>query len=213
MAEEAPTPRVRDEVDRVPHSEAVRAGRPDGLGAPTPPGGVGLANGTAALTGPISRGDRRALGLFYEAWFDRCYMMARSITRRDEAFCLDVVQDAMLRVARGVRAMESDADLARWMVRVVHSCALDMLRRDRRRSARERRAATRESQSGGAGEWEVAWLARALATLDEQERAMLALRFGREATLEVVGQASGTTGDGAHGRIRRTLTRLRRLLE
>lgn len=196
---------------------------PDGLGARAPEdggresaGGVGIAEGTAALGARIARGDRAALGAFYEAWFGRCYAMARSLTGRDESFCLDVVQEAMLRVVRGVRRMDSDADLARWMVRVVHSSALDLLRRERRRAGREREAARRRVEpvaKGRADGPDAAWLAGALAALDAQERAMLVLRYGRGATLERIGQAVGTTGDGAHGRIRRALARLRGMVE
>ena len=55
---------------------------------------------TAPLTALIARGDERAFATFYELWFDRALALARSISRRDESFCLDVVQDCMLRVVR-----------------------------------------------------------------------------------------------------------------
>lgn len=167
---------------------------------------------THTLCAAIARGNRDAFALFYEAWFDRCYAMARSLTRRDEAFCLDVVQNAMLRVARSIRAMRSELGLSRWMVRTVHSSAIDMLRSEARARRRDRAAARSEVArpdelvESRAHEW----LASALASLDEQERDMLRLRFIHGATLDAVGQAVGATGDAAHGRVRRVLTRLRR---
>jgi len=54
------------------------------------------------------------------------------------------------------------------------------------------------------------WLSTALAALDKQDHALLALRFARDATLDGVGHAVGTSGDAAHGRLRRLLSRLRR---
>src|SRR5690606_3993650 len=49
-------------------------------------------------TSAIARGDTEAFAQFYEIWFDRLVHMTRSITGRDESFCLDVTQDAMLRI-------------------------------------------------------------------------------------------------------------------
>lgn len=178
----------------------------------TPPGtlpGVGVEIRHAPLCARIARGDRDAFAEFYAAWFDRALAMARGITRRDESFCLDVVQDAMLRVVRAIRPMQTDADVARWMVRTVHSSAIDMLRRESRAARRDRTAARQHRELDTPDPHTDGWLERALASLDNQERTMLALRFGRDATLDAVGQAIGTTGDAAHGRIRRLLGRLR----
>ena len=167
---------------------------------------------TAALCARVGRGDREAFGVLYEAWFERCYAMARGFTRRDESFCLDVVQETMLRVARRIPAMRGEAELARWMVRAVHSSAVDLLRREARARKRERAAAAREidqvvdvATEATAGEW----LERVLRDVDEQERAMLQLRYGRDATLEEVGRSAGVSGDAAHGRLRRLIRRLR----
>ncbi|MEZ6233012.1 MAG: sigma-70 family RNA polymerase sigma factor [Phycisphaerales bacterium] len=167
---------------------------------------------TAALCARVGRGDREAFGVLYEAWFERCYAMARGFTRRDESFCLDVVQETMLRVARRIPAMRGEAELARWMVRAVHSSAIDLLRREARARTRERAAAAREVDGIGDGASEAAageWLERALRDVDEQERAMLQLRYGRDATLEEVGRSAGVSGDAAHGRLRRLIQRLR----
>lgn len=150
--------------------------------------------------------------MLYEAWFERCYAMARGFTRRDESFCLDVVQETMLRVARRIPAMRGEAELARWMVRAVHSSAIDLLRREARARKRERAAAAPEVDGIGDGANEAAageWLERALRDVDEQERAMLQLRYGRDATLEEVGRSAGVSGDAAHGRLRRLIQRLR----
>ena len=67
--------------------------------------------------------------------------MARQATGRDESFCLDVVQDAMMRVIRSMSEMQTEEDVTRWLRAVVMNCAYDLLRKERRRRIRENAAA------------------------------------------------------------------------
>lgn len=168
-----------------------------------------------AMTSAIARGDRDALGAFYEAWFDRAYALARSITRRDEAFCLDVVQEAMLRVVRSMRGMGSQGELERWMTRVVHTAALDLLRRESRRTRRERARSEADAGQDAAGVAElaerIAWVRARLAELPGEDGALLRARLMDGKTLDGAGAAAGISGDAAHGRVRRALRRLREL--
>lgn len=170
-------------------------------------------NAAWTLTGAVARGDRAALATFYELWFDRAYAMARSITRRDESFCLDVVQEAMLRVVRSIRAMDSQADLERWMLRVIHTAALDLLRRETRRKRRERSRGGLEAAPDAASLAELAertaWVRARLAELPGDDGALLRARVVDGRTLEGCGAAAGVSGDAAHGRVRRALRRLK----
>jgi RNA polymerase sigma factor (sigma-70 family) len=178
--------------------------------------GAPVAQVLAPLSARIAAGDTRALGEFYEARFERMYALARTFTGRDESFCLDVVQETMLRVARRMKTMTTDADVDRWVGAVLRSAATDLLRREERRARRDRAApATAPSvlrvapvSSGEPG----AALHAALATLHSDDLLLLKLRFDRGATLNQTGRALGTTGDAAHGRIRRALTKLRTIL-
>ncbi len=164
--------------------------------------------------------DDEGNGAFYHAWFDRAYSLARALTRRDESYCLDVVQDAMLRAARSLPPLGSERALAAWMARVVHTTALDQLRREARRVRREERAAAgrRARETGDADpgrrleiEERIQWLAARLHEAPEVERVLLRERFGRGKTLAQVGETVGMTGSAAHGRIRRAVLRLRAL--
>jgi RNA polymerase sigma factor (sigma-70 family) len=178
---------------------------------PRPPRGDAVDH-TPHLTAAIAAGDTVAFAAFYEAWFDRCYDIATALTRRDESFCLDVVQDAMLRAIRSMQPMRHEG-LERWMVRVVHTTALDALRAERRRLAREQRRALRAEADVPPEPAELAdqidWLTARLEELDAEDRALLQSRFARDHTLEQSGHAAGLTGPAAHGRIRRILARLR----
>jgi RNA polymerase sigma-70 factor, ECF subfamily len=175
------------------------------------PGALGDAR---RLTAGIARGDRAALDEFYRAWFGWSYTMARTLTRRDEAFCLDVVQEAMLRVVRSVRPMRTRHDLERWMTRVLHTTALDLLRGESRREARERRAvagamvAAAPDAAAVLAE-QIRWVRARLAELPAAEGWLVWLRLGRGRTLDQAGEAAGISGDAAHGRVRRVTARIR----
>jgi RNA polymerase sigma factor (sigma-70 family) len=162
----------------------------------------------AKLSARIARGDREALGEFYEQWFDRMYAMARRLTGKDEAFCLDVVQEAMLRVARSMKPMATDEDVQRWMMRIVHTSALDMLRREARRAEHHNRVPNATQAREDDHDEQIEWVRAQLAALPPEERRLMWLRFELGRTLASAGAAAGMTGDAAHGRIRRVLARL-----
>jgi RNA polymerase sigma factor (sigma-70 family) len=165
------------------------------------------------LTAAIARGDEAAFATFYELWFERAYAKARGITKRDEAFCLDVVQEVMLKVARKMRALPDEESVAAWMAQALLTTALDCMRGEARRLRRER-AAARPEALPAAPAWEeaerLAWLRERLAELPATDRALLVVRFAEDGTLDEVGATLGVSGDAAHGRIWRTLARLRR---
>lgn len=183
----------------------------DSLPVPIPSHGS-AADDTAALTRAAARGDADSFSTIYERWFGRALAAAHRITGRDEAFCLDVVQDAMLCAARRIPPLPTEAALGAWLCRVVHRAALDRLRAERRRCARER-AARPPNQVAPARDTldtEIAWLRARLRELPPDDRRMLGARFAHGHTLAQVGAALGLSGDAAHGRIRRVLNRLAR---
>ena len=171
---------------------------------------------TRALTTAIARGERRAFGVLYTRWFDHAYATARRLTGRDEAFCLDVVQEAMLKAARRIPTLPNEAALSAWLCRVVHRAALDALDSERRRRDRERRA-RRETPLSTAThpqterelDERIDWLRARLQELSAEDRGLLRARFVRGRTLAQTGEEAGLTGDATHGRLRRILRRLR----
>jgi len=169
---------------------------------------------TSTLTAAIARGDVEAFGVFYESWFDRVHALARASTRRDESFCLDVAQDVMLRAVRSMRRFDDEAGLGRWLGRIVYSVAIDHLRREARRRRREEAVAAERpgavlEEDRGELEERVAWLRARLAELDGETRGLLELRFVLGRSFEEVGAALGISANAAHGRVRRSVARLR----
>ena len=89
------------------------------------------------LTAAMAAGDAAAVEAFYRRYFDWMYAHAIRITGRDESFCLDVVQESVLRVIRSVRRVRCREELAAWLRLVVQTTAYDLLRSESRRQRRE----------------------------------------------------------------------------
>ncbi len=170
----------------------------------------------------LARGDRTALAEVYEAWFDRWLASARAMSRQDEAFCLDVVQDATLRLARGMRVMSSAPELDAWMHRVIRSATIDALRRETRRLRRECEAVRRLPRGVERGQGsEIAtvgtpevheamdWINAELDRLAPAERAMVERHLACSVSLARLAQEQARTRDAVHGTIRRIVDRLR----
>jgi len=168
-----------------------------------------LDESTRQLTRAIATGDRAAFARFYEQWFDRVYAMARSLTGRDEAFCLDVTQDTFVRVIKGMKVIGTQPELAAFMKRVTVTAAYDRLRREKRRSAREARAATDEKGlTAEACHDDSARLRHELSKLDATTAWMIDARFRMGWTLERIGRVVGMKSGAVDGRVRRGVAKL-----
>jgi RNA polymerase sigma factor (sigma-70 family) len=195
----------------VPVPQAAR----DGVGATTPPAPEMNVHDT---TSALAKGDAAVFSAFYRFWFPRLLGLAKRATGRDEAFALDVVQDAFVRVIRAPKRCGSEGELSAWLRAITLSAAVDRLRREARREARE---AKRRADSTHAPDAAVtldaaeclAWLAARLEELAPDDRDLLRLRFEVRQTLgEISARGGGHTAGWAavHGRIRRAVDRLRK---
>lgn len=164
----------------------------------------------AAITRDIVRGNHAQFDVFYSRWFTLAYFVARACTRADESTCLDVVQDAMLRVIKSIPIMHTVADVDRWLAQVTRRVAIDHMRRNARAAARDAIAVPVVTVATASDE--LARLSRAFATLDPRDAEILMLRFAGGLTLEQLAQVTDGSKDAAHGRVRRALTKLRTLL-
>jgi RNA polymerase sigma factor (sigma-70 family) len=181
---------------------------------------VGDYGSADKLTAAMAAGNPAAVTAFYRRYFGRLYGWARQAARRDEAFCLDVVQDAVLRVVRTVRPVATEAQLAAWLKLVVRTTAYDLLKADRRRDRRHAVAAlgvpaghaAAGAEDGGdaadAAE-RLAWLRGRLDAMDPQLARLIDLRFARRWTLARIGGLLGVSTGTVDGRLRRALARLR----
>ncbi len=174
-------------------------------------------DGARRLTRAIARGDTDAFTQLHDAWFDRALAMAQRLTRRDEAFCLDVVQDTMIRAARKIPELTTLEQVDAWMGKVVHRAALDRLRAERRRAHRELEAAAMRGERIDAADSgldpelgeRIAWVLCELARMDAREQGVVEARFGRGRSVRDVGGHLGLSEGSGHGLLRRTIARLR----
>lgn len=169
----------------------------------------------ASLCRRIAAGDEGAFVEFHGRWFEALLAFARAASRRDESFCLDVVQDVLMIVAKKIPALRDDAAVGAWMTRTVVRAVADRVRREARRRRREEAAGDRrdpqpEPWHTMAANERTSWLESALASLTTADRLLLEARFGTTTTVVAAGAALGLGADAAHGRLRRVLERLRR---
>ena len=166
------------------------------------------------LTAALAAGDPAAVEAFYRRYFDALYTQARRATGRDEAFCLDVVQESVLRVIRSVRAAHTEAQFRAWLKLVVQTTAYDLLRGESRRQKRELAMATVpaavEADGASTDEERMQWLRAQIGAMDEQIVRMIEMRFERQWTLGRIAEALGLTIGTIDGRLRRALADLRR---
>ena len=96
-----------------------------------------------------------------------------SLTKRDESFCLDIVQDTVLKLVRFIRPVDEMHTLDAFIDRVTHTTAMDRLRKE----ARQRRThlATDEPQDTTD---RIEWIRAQLEELGESDRLLIRLRFG-----------------------------------
>ncbi|HEY6564259.1 MAG TPA: sigma-70 family RNA polymerase sigma factor [Pirellulaceae bacterium] len=167
-----------------------------------------------SLTTGMSRGDERAVEQFYETYFDDLFRWARRSGGRDEAMCLDIVQDAVLKILRCIRPLPDAPRFRAWLRLVVQSQTLDRLRREQRTLSRESRHDRNGTTNAGDvpdGAAQMRWLRSQIEQLDPGLSRMIELRYERGWTLRRIAAAFGGTTGQIDGRLRRAVQRLRGL--
>jgi RNA polymerase sigma factor (sigma-70 family) len=167
------------------------------------------------LTAAMATGDSRAVEEFYRKYFQLIFRTAQKTTGRDESFCLDVVQDVVVRVIRTVRRVDTEARLFAWLRLVVQTTALDLMKSESRRRRREMAVAVVVGAEAEAANDDdrLAWLARQIARLDPEIVGMIEMRFHKRWTLGRMAQAMGLSVGTVDGRLRRALRQMRVLAE
>jgi RNA polymerase sigma factor (sigma-70 family) len=183
---------------------------PPTLTAVTPHGTRGGLDVVWATRG-TGRGEQAAFEALYRAWFERVFAFARGLTRRDESFCLDVTQDVMVRAAKSIPELQTEAELGAWMTRAAVSASVDLIRREERRKRREAQSMVNAAAQVRADSDSLRWLRGAVAELPEVDQLLLMQRIANGVTLQEAGASVGIGEHAAHGRVRRALGKLRTL--
>jgi RNA polymerase sigma factor (sigma-70 family) len=124
----------------------------------------------------------------------------------------EISQSVFTQLARHAASLKPGTILPAWLHQVTHHAAIDVLRSEGRRQAREQIAC---EMSRLMDENTVDWtqieplLDEAVQGLDEADRAAIIMRFFENKSLREVGEALGTSDDAAQKRVSRALERLR----
>lgn len=170
------------------------------------------------LTGAMVAGHRQALA---ELFGIRCVFVERESGRalgRRADLVPDAAQEAWLRVARRPVPCAHALALDAWLRRVAVSAAIDLLRSDLARRAREHRVARTcneaEAFAADVAQLDTAQAAlAALSGLAAEDLSLLELRARTGASLAQLATALGLGTAAVDSRLRRAAERARRMLE
>ena len=128
----------------------------------------------------------------------------------------DVAQSVFTDLARKARSLAQDPNchgsLLGWLYRSTRFAALNQLREEHRRQARERKIMDLSSSDDQAAtDWDRVGpvLDEAMSELNDEDREALLLRFFKDCDFRAVGQSLGVTDDAAQKRVSRALEKLR----
>jgi len=123
----------------------------------------------------------------------------------------EVSQAVFTHLARYAAKLTSDTILSAWLYQVTRHAAIDVVRSEVRRQAREQIALQMSDLNDSSDDWTHVepLLDEAMQSLDQNDRAALLLRYFENKSLREVGQALGASEDAAQKRVQRAVERLR----
>jgi len=189
-----------DPVRREGVNEAVASATPSGAGQP-------------ASIPVVPRARAEGFTDLYERAFPRVYAYVASLLR-DRSAAEDVTAQAFERAYRKRRSYHAGrGSVEAWLFGIARNAALDELRRRKRRAAME----GEPEDVGAVSPEDHAELAlrretvrAALASLDGQERDLIALKFAGGLSNAEIARVLGMSESNAGTRLHRTITKLRK---
>jgi RNA polymerase sigma factor (sigma-70 family) len=126
----------------------------------------------------------------------------------------EVSQSVFTQLARTAPNLAPDTVLTAWLYQVTRHSAIDVVRREARRQAREQIAFQMSAMNDSASDWShiEPLLDEAMQSLDEPDRTAILLRYFENKSLREVGEALGASEDAAQKRVGRAVERLRESL-
>ena len=174
-----------------------------------------LADGRGLLTDYVRRGSESAFRELVSRYADLVYSVALRWVGENRHLAEDITQTVFADLARLAGRVPAEAPLGGWLHR--HTCyvAAKVMRGERRRQFRERRAADMNATEDHTEEN----LAQITPVLDDAinhlpapERLAIVLRYFERRDLQSIGRVLGGSEDAAQKRVARALEKLRVLL-
>lgn len=123
----------------------------------------------------------------------------------------EVAQSVFIDLARNAATLKPATPLPAWLHLVTRRTAIDVIRRESRRQAREHQAAEIAAMKTRPSDWDAVepLLDEAVESLGETDRAAILLRYFENKSLREVGATLGASEDAAQKRVRRAVEQLR----
>jgi RNA polymerase sigma factor (sigma-70 family) len=158
-------------------------------------------------------GSEEAFTALVMRYLNFVYSSARRKVRSDE-LAREVSQVVFLDLSLNAKQLRRDTHLASWLYVVTRRTAVDAIRRESRRQKREQVAVETAAMNSPSAIWSHVepWLDEAVASLDENDRKAVLLRYFESKNLREIGEMLGVTEDAAQKRVSRAVERLREFL-
>lgn len=129
---------------------------------------------------------------------------------RSHQLAEEVAQAVFVNLANNASRLVPNTNLTAWLYQVTRREAIQVIRREARRQAREQTFTEMNATNSGGADWSQIerFLDEAMHSLDEIDRATILLRYFEKKSLREVGQVLGTSDDAAQKRVTRALERL-----
>jgi RNA polymerase sigma factor (sigma-70 family) len=123
----------------------------------------------------------------------------------------EVCQAVFTNLARNAAKLNSETVLTAWLYQVTRHTAIDVVRREARRQAREQIAFQMSAMNETDADWNhiEPLLDEAMHSLDHTDRTAILLRYFENKSLREVGEAIGASEDAAQKRVARAVEHLR----
>lgn len=154
-------------------------------------------------------GSNDAFAALVRRHLDLVYSAARRQVRSPH-LAEEVTQSVFIDLARSARKLKPSQPLAAWLFLVTRRTAIDVLRSETRRHAWSQPLTEGAAENATAASTEVEpLLDEAIASLSEDDRRAVILRFFENQSLREVGHILGTSDDAAQKRVSRAVEQLR----
>lgn len=123
----------------------------------------------------------------------------------------EISQTVFIKLARNAPQLASNTLLTAWLYQVTRHAAVDLIRREASRQAREQIAFEMNSLNNSSTQWGdiEPHLDEAMESLEAADRSALLLRYFENKSLREVGESLGASEDAAQKRVSRAIDRLR----
>lgn len=160
----------------------------------------------------IQAGDDRSFEIYFNCFFDLMFAESRRISGRDEATCLDLVQNAMFRATRSMTRLKDEQHAVAWTRILIRCTALDWLKV--KSNAMPNRLDNTEPETEEVAEnidvrARILWIENQLEKCHPETRKMIALRYRLGWSLQRIAARFGLKTGAVDGRIRRTIEKIK----